>query len=239
MPAVEAIVSDLFHTLVDPEDFRPRDFHRVPLAAEACGFDPTGFSAFWQKTAHERDVTPAASEVWIRRYAEQLGSTPSPEAVTAADEILGRYQEAAILNPRTEVIAGLGRLKRIGFRLGLLSNAQLGEVTAWSRSPLAPHFDVACFSCHIGFAKPDSRAYAHVLDRLGVPAERAVFVGDGLNDELSGAKRAGFARVVMMSGFMARNGIRTPGEIEQLRTQCDDSVNSLNQLMLLLPSGGE
>lgn len=43
----------------------------------------------------------------------------------------------------------------------------------------------------------------------GVAAGRAVFVGDGGSNELTGAKAAGFGLVVFMRGFVVRNGLRT------------------------------
>ena len=45
--------------------------------------------------------------------------------------------------------------------------------------------------------KDRREAYAYVLDRLGVPAGAATYVGDGSNNELAGARAAGFAQVVL------------------------------------------
>src|ERR1700694_625208 len=47
---VHAIVFDLFHTLVDPEDFRPKDFRRADVAAEVVGLDKERFAAYWKDT---------------------------------------------------------------------------------------------------------------------------------------------------------------------------------------------
>ena len=89
--SVEAIVFDLFHTVVDPEDFRPQDYHRVTLAARICGMKSRGFADFWKQTGHERNTTPDPTGVWICRYAEQVGVEVGPAALAQADEILGRY----------------------------------------------------------------------------------------------------------------------------------------------------
>ena len=40
------IVFDLFHTLVDPEDFRPKDFHRAERIASLLQIDPDAFSSY-------------------------------------------------------------------------------------------------------------------------------------------------------------------------------------------------
>lgn len=118
--------------------------------------------------------------------------------------------------------------------LGLLSNAFAREVRAWARSPLAPYFEAACFSCDIGHEMPDPQAYAEALSRLGVPARAAVFVGDGGSNELAGAKAAGFGLVVFMRGFLARNGLRTPSQVKSLEDVADCIIDNLEELLDLL-----
>ena len=47
------------------------------------------------------------------------------------------------------------------------------------------------FSCEAGLAKPDPEIYRKAMRELGVEAETTVYVGDGGDDELAGAQRAG------------------------------------------------
>jgi putative hydrolase of the HAD superfamily len=54
----------------------------------------------------------------------------------------------------------------------------------------------------VGFSKPDPRIYALASEELGVAASDCLFVGDGANDELAGAERAG----------MTALQLRAPGE---------------------------
>jgi HAD superfamily hydrolase (TIGR01509 family) len=50
-------------------------------------------------------------------------------------------------------------------------------------------------SCHTGFRKPEPEAYASVLERLGVPAERCVFVDDRAKN-IEGARRMGMQAIL-------------------------------------------
>ena len=61
----------------------------------------------------------------------------------------------------------------------MLSNG-VPEVMARIRSERAldSWFDVVVVSCEIGCAKPDPRIYEICLSRLGVAADRALFVDD-------------------------------------------------------------
>jgi putative hydrolase of the HAD superfamily len=51
--------------------------------------------------------------------------------------------------------------------------------------------DVSVFSFDVGLAKPEPEIYVEALRRLNAEGRHAVFVGDGGDDELVGAERAG------------------------------------------------
>jgi len=50
-------------------------------------------------------------------------------------------------------------------------------------------------SCHTGFRKPEPEAYASVLEALGVPAERCIFVDDRVKN-VEGARRMGMQAIL-------------------------------------------
>jgi putative hydrolase of the HAD superfamily len=72
----------------------------------------------------------------------------------------------------------------------------------WAETPFAGALDELVFSCDVGISKPDPRIYEIACERLGVEPDECLFVGDGANDELPGAERAG----------MAALQLRSPGE---------------------------
>src|SRR3954449_12993597 len=67
----------------------------------------------------------------------------------------------------------------------------------WPETDFRGLFDAEVFSSSVGLRKPDPRIYRLALDQLEVPAEEAVFVGDGANDELAGAERVGMTAVML------------------------------------------
>ena len=156
------------------------------------------------------------------------------DKLESADYEWGRYQDIAILRPRPAVVSALRALRSKGMKLGLLSNCDEREFREWPHSLLAPLFDTVCPSYRIGYAKPSVRAYEIVLSTLETKASWSVFVGDGGSGELEGAKEAGFGQVVFMKGFVSKNGLRTPRELASLQQTADTSVDSLEELVLLL-----
>lgn len=233
---LRAIAFDLFHTLVDPEEYRPRDFHRAQAIAELLDLPTTEFAAFWNADLPSRLVSVRPSVVErVQGFCRARGLAPPDSVWPQVTDLLGRHQDRAILHPRPTVLTALHGLKEDGWTLGLLSNCDEREKRSWSSSELAPLFDAAVFSCEVGAAKPSPEAYRALVPRWGgIPLDRAAFVGDGAGDELGGARRAGFAKVVFQMGFVAKNGLRPSTENDRLRAEADASILDLGELASVL-----
>ena len=231
MTGFDAVVFDLFHTLVDPEEHRPRDFDRLAEAARIVGLDPDRLRNRWLDWVPELLRSPVRPAELV---AAEAGLTGDTETIAAIDDIIGRYQDAALLAPHPVVLKTLCELREEAIRVALLSNAHERDVRAWDRSPLAPLFDVAGFSFRLGSAKPEPEAYGRVLDALGVDAGRAAFAGDGNGDELCGARRAGFGLVVCVTGPALRSGLRTPEEMARLAVDADVVAETIAEIPHLL-----
>lgn len=228
------VVFDLFHTLVDPEDFRPRDFRRAERVAGMLQLDLDAFSSYWNNTLVLRNTRSGPIISLIEKYLSKTGKTCSPELLSQIDYELGRYQDLAILNPRPEIISGLKSLTNHGLKLGILTNCDEREVREWNRSPIAPLFETVCFSYAIGRVKPDRDAYQTVLEKLGATASQTAYVGDGGSSELEGARIVGFSPIVFMRGFVSRNGLRNAKELEAFKRSADVSIDALQELPNLL-----
>jgi putative hydrolase of the HAD superfamily len=235
---IEAVVFDLFYTLVHPGTY-PGGIGRVGWLARMLGVDPTDLKARWavfepvleagQAPKHSDDLGPELR--WLRAVAAELGAvvTSTDLARIEADWDLTRRQ--ALLDPPPSAVATLVGLREHGIRLGVLSNTHGLEVRAWDRSPLDPHFEVVALSHEIGACKPDPATYAYALNRLKVSAAAAAYVGDGSSDELVGARSAGFGVVLLAEEAPAKF---TPNDLPRLRAQADASVLSLTEVVGLV-----
>jgi putative hydrolase of the HAD superfamily len=182
----QAVIFDLWDTIVRFDPVKSREFS--DFVATRLGHDPDEFEAVWMEGRPIRDSGPMAP------YLATLGATPElVEEVRASRHAWAR----SALVPEPGVVETLVELRRRGLRTGLLSVCSDDVPAVWTETQLHGLFDAEVFSCDVGMRKPDPRIYALTCERLGVDAAAAVFVGDGANDELAGAERAGLRAILI------------------------------------------
>lgn len=189
-----AVLFDLFHTLVNV---------RPAADTQTYTWDELGVSQHdWERVLFADRPGRAVGRVsdpveGFRLLAHEIDpSIPLERIERAALRRVARF-DLTLETPDPAVVDALVRLRRAGTKVALVSNAGFDEIGAWPRSPLAPHFDATVFSCDVAVAKPDAAIYRHALDRIGVAAEDAVFVGDGGSDEHRGARAVGLRPVIV------------------------------------------
>ena len=188
------VIFDLWQTLVPwPVDSANRMYGRL---VETWGADPEAFHELWNRRRRERET--GRIEPHLRSIADELGLGGDVQAVMA----IRRDWTLESLVPRPDAIPTLEELRRRGHKLGMISACTEDVPEVWERTPFATLFDSTVFSCSVGFSKPDPRIYARAAEELGVEPGDCLFVGDGANDELPGAERAGMTAVQL----------RAPGE---------------------------
>jgi HAD superfamily hydrolase (TIGR01549 family) len=91
-------------------------------------------------------------------------------------------------------------LFRHGYRLGLVSNTTSSvEVPAMlEREKLAGYFDVVILSCLVGKRKPGADILHEAVGRMDICPERCAYIGNRPDRDVAAARRAGFARTVIL-----------------------------------------
>ena len=88
-------------------------------------------------------------------------------------------------------------IRALGLRVAVVSNAD-GRVEGTLRSlGLHRDLDLVVDSHHEGVEKPDPEIFRRALDRLGVSAARAAYVGDIYSIDALGARAAGLHPVIV------------------------------------------
>jgi len=84
-----------------------------------------------------------------------------------------------------------------GFRLAVISNADGRMEAALERVGLRRHLEFVVDSRVVGFDKPDPRIFRAGLERMGLPAEEALYVGDLYPVDVVGARGVGMQAVLL------------------------------------------
>jgi putative hydrolase of the HAD superfamily len=98
-----------------------------------------------------------------------------------------------------DVVPALERLRRLGLRLVVVSNANGTLHEMFGRLGLAGRVDVLFDSWREGVEKPDPRLFHIALDRSGARAATTVHVGDLYHVDVVGARAAGLRAVLIDS----------------------------------------
>lgn len=180
------MIFDLWETLVDWDQVRAaRMFEET---AERLGITTDEFRRMWDTRDNPRYVAP------IRDALHAIGIDEDAHDDICAIRL--SYNRDTLV-PREGVVETLRALRDRGYLLGLITVCSEEVEQIFPETELAGLFDAEVFSNAVGLAKPDPRIYLHCCELLGVAPHEAVFVGDGANDELEGARRVGMEAILI------------------------------------------
>jgi putative hydrolase of the HAD superfamily len=191
-----AVVFDLYGTLVDY--LRPEEYSRCHLdVASALGIRSEDMaSVFREKIGNRWTGSFPSYEDCLAYVCKSLDKNVSPDQIAEATRVRLELVQRN-LAPRNGAIETLSMLRGSGLRLGLISDCVPEVPRVWPEFVLSEFIDVAVFSPDVGVTKPDQRIYSLTCQRLGVPPEECIYVGDGGSHELTGARQAGMHPVLI------------------------------------------
>ena len=175
-----AVVFDLWDTLAFWSVERTRDL--FDQLAMRLG------SPDWNETYVERMTMP------LEPYFRSLGADEALATELAAERAALTRE---VLTPREGALETLDELRRRGLRLALISVCSEDVCRVWGETAFAQRFDAAVFSATCALMKPDPRIYLLACEQLGVEPPACLYVGDGANDELAGARSVGMNAVLI------------------------------------------
>ncbi|MDX6474965.1 MAG: putative hydrolase of the superfamily [Gaiellaceae bacterium] len=206
-----AVIFDLWETLIDWD--RESAARMLREVDELVG---NGFAERWDST-NRRYVAPI-------RVALAEADVPEELIEDVCTIRLGYHRRSLV--PRAGAVDTLRRLRAEGYLVGLITVCSEDIEVLWPETEFAGLFDAEIFSSRVGLSKPDPRIYLACCEALGVDPHEAVFVGDGANDELEGARRVGMEAILIhrpgedpLWGLDAWNGPRVtsiPGVLDVL-----------------------
>jgi putative hydrolase of the HAD superfamily len=224
---LKGVAFDLFHTLTGFES----QWATLPVTSAVLGIDQRFWNdallskSRWRLTGEERDPVTI-----IRTLAHSIDPSIPEDLIRAATSSrIQRFRQALMTIPAANLDT-LRQLRNAGYRLGLVSNADVMEMDAWQDCPAAGLFDVEVFSCQVGLVKPEPEIYERCLRQLELEPGECLFVGDGGSGELQGAKSIGM-QTAFVFGVIEE---LWPDKIASRRKIADYSLRFVPELLTML-----
>jgi putative hydrolase of the HAD superfamily len=197
---LRAVLFDVDSTLAKPgPDLGPEGYRRM---GERYGLtlDPSRYAEARLAAIEELERHPELEhddEVWVT-FTERIIRGMGGDAETAYDcavEMTSAWEHSANFELFEDALPVLAELRRLGLKLGLVSNTgrDLDDFVAHHRLDV----DAALASRAHGKTKPDPSIFLAVLERLDVLPTAAAMVGDSLEDDFEGARALGMHAVLL------------------------------------------
>jgi len=168
--------------------------------ARAAGSDSTRQVAYFETILETLGVAAAQADVVLAELrAENLRSS------------LWR-----VMHPETPGL--FAELRRRGFTLGVVSNADGRVAAALAATGLQPHLRAIIDSHVVGVEKPDARIFELGLQACGAAPQAAAYIGDIYEIDVRGARNAGMTAIVLdpLGAYVGADCIRIESLAELL-----------------------
>jgi len=176
----------------------------------------------WKKAEEDldfRDLTRLLDEFWVQwniRILSNLGV--SSDIRTLAEFIATHWWDYCDVTLYSDAEKILPLLKKQGLKMGVVTNGLRSDVNEiLPKVGLQGFFDVVVVIDTLRRMKPDVKVFRYALERLGVEACEAVFVGDEVKTDYMGAQKCGLPVYLIDRGCKVRDvGVKRISSLEEL-----------------------
>jgi putative hydrolase of the HAD superfamily len=196
---IDGLILDAVGTLIEPSPSVALVYAEV-ARRQGLALDPDEVKRRFQRSFREDEVDEARGPLatdeatehrrWRRIVAGVLPDLPDPERAFA--ELWDHFGRASAWRAFEDVGPALDAFRRAGLKFVIGSNFD-GRLRGVLRGlpELAGSGDDLVISSEVGVRKPHPDFYRSACDRLGLPPDRVLCVGDDLENDVRGAERAG------------------------------------------------
>lgn len=129
----------------------------------------------------ERDLSPQRHREVYQEMVARVGVIPTALGDALYETMVDQWEAYE------EAPAVLAQLRARGIRIAILSNVGFDPRAVLERTGLAQLADALVFSYEVGLVKPHPGIFRIAAQRLGLPPEDLLMVGDSLEDDAGGA----------------------------------------------------
>jgi FMN phosphatase YigB (HAD superfamily) len=144
---------------------------------------PIETETFWIEYSRRRLLALGASEEWAVEFAPKIsvhmGEVYKPDSIVPGD-----------------VRQTLPQLKESGYILAVISNRDKPFQDVLDDHGIGELFDFSLAAGEVSIWKPEPGIFKHGLQRVNLPAEEVIYVGDNYYADVVGARNAGLLPVL-------------------------------------------
>ena len=197
---MHAVIFDFYGTLAETPDWGPswqemvaEVGHELPDEVRDRWWNDGIDGTEHDEHSQSRDHYVAWQHARLRGMLTDCGVPPETQEflITRVRDIGAHRQMRAY----DDVLPVLSELRSRGFTLAICSNWDWDLTEAIEAAGLSGLVDAVVSSAWIGARKPHQRMYDAVLERIGVSAGDALFVGDTWSCDVDGPRAAGLQPV--------------------------------------------
>lgn len=237
---IEAALFDLGDTLIHFETWRARKFLDAatsPAYERLCelGVNPPVFERYrkkiywhfvrafiWSRIIRREVRLIHTLEKAHDRMGMRLDDQHMADLVRECTPAIQPY-----FSTDDDAVAVIRELHESGIKLGLVSNTffpgfAIDEVLR--HEGLLDYFPVRVYSSEARYMKPHKKIFLAALDRMGVSADKTIYVGDRINKDVKGATRVGMKSILMIG----------QGRMPKSRVQPDFIIRKLTEIPAIL-----
>jgi len=200
----KAILFDLGDTLFDLTNYTcvARRIMLEKLIDQGTQISNPGQAEKIFKNVIEEHAKPHADRLFLNdffltKFFEELGIKTKTNFPRIA-LIIYRDIIKSLITPSPLVIQTLAALKARGYKLGIITDGSINTTyEILMRLAITTFFDTIVVSEEVGTEKPNSRIFKEAAERLNVKTTETMIVGDNLERDIKGGKKAGMTTVLM------------------------------------------
>ena len=195
-----AVLFDVDFTLCRPGPELSAERYARIAARHGAELDVSGYEEARQTAALNLKRHPELlhdDSIWHAFTMDVFVALGGPRAIAAecAQEIERGWEVSENFELYEDVPPVLEELRTRGLKLGLVSNG-IRDLTAFC-SHHRLDVDVVVDSRTHGYVKPHPTIFQAALDRLGLPAQDAMMVGDSPDEDVEGARALGMHAILV------------------------------------------
>jgi haloacid dehalogenase superfamily, subfamily IA, variant 3 with third motif having DD or ED/haloacid dehalogenase superfamily, subfamily IA, variant 1 with third motif having Dx(3-4)D or Dx(3-4)E/REG-2-like, HAD superfamily (subfamily IA) hydrolase len=204
---VRAVTFDVGGTLIHPW---PSVGHLYAEVAAKHGFSGLDQEALNQRFKNAWKSCPDfdyTREGWERLVIQTFaGLIDGP--VAFFPELYDRFEQPDAWRVFDDVVPTLESLAAAGIPLAIVSNWDERLRPLLKQLGLAGYFETLAISCEVGFPKPSPVIFQHVAEKLGVPPDEILHIGDSEEMDFRGAISAGLSAELVRRDAKVGNSLR-------------------------------